>query len=287
MTTCRWTTWSSSAWSCSETLTVAHAGAAPGAPLALPAWHELVADDAWQAIEFISDLHLTEQQPRTTAAWAGYMARSRADAIYILGDLFEVWIGDDARQPGRFEHHAAAVLAAAAGQRKIGFMAGNRDFLLGAGMLEASGLTALPDPTLLLAWGQRVLLTHGDALCLADVAYQAFRSEVRSPAWASDFLRQPLATRERLARQMRDASQADQRRRAPADWSDVDSAAAVAWMRAAGCHDLVHGHTHRPGSEVLEPGYTRHVLSDWDCDGTPARAQVLRLTREGFSRVEP
>ena len=256
------------------------------APPALPSLYELEADAAWRAIEFISDLHLSEQQPRTTAAWARYLAQSTADAIYILGDLFEVWIGDDARQPGRFEHQAAEVLAEAASRRQMGFMAGNRDFLVGAEMLTFCGLAALPDPTLLSAWGQRVLLTHGDALCLADEAYQAFRRQVRSEAWRTDFLAQPLATRERLARQMRDASQANQRGRVPADWSDVDAAAAVAWLHAAGSRDMVHGHTHRPGSEALAPGYTRHVLSDWDGDAEPPRAQVLRLTRDGFARID-
>ena len=253
---------------------------------ALASLHELEAAPSWQAIEFISDLHLAEPQPHTFAAWADYLAGSQADAIYILGDLFEVWIGDDARQPGRFEQRAGEVLAQAARRRTIGFMAGNRDFLVGAELLESCGLAALPDPTVLSAWGRRVLLTHGDALCLADEAYQAFRRQVRSPAWRSEFLSQPLATRERLARQMRDASEAGKRRQTMADWSDVDGAAAVAWMQASGSHDMVHGHTHRPGSELLAPGYTRHVLSDWDCDTAPARAQVLRLTREGFTRID-
>jgi UDP-2,3-diacylglucosamine hydrolase len=259
---------------------------ADNAPPALPAFYEIEADAAWRSIEFISDLHLSEQQPRTVAAWAEYLRNSRADAIYILGDLFEVWIGDDARQPGRFEQQAAEVLADASSRRAMGFMAGNRDFLLGAQMLQACGVAALPDPSLLSAWGQRVLLTHGDALCLADEAYQTFRREVRSESWRRDFLGQPLATRERLARQMRDASEANKRRQHRADWGDVDGAAAVAWMHAAGSRSLVHGHTHRPGSELLAPGYTRHVLSDWDCDAAPRRAQVLRLTRDGFARFD-
>ncbi len=251
-----------------------------------PTLHEIDAHGDWQAIEFISDLHLSEQQPRTVAAWTDYLTRSSADAIYILGDLFEVWIGDDARVPGRFEQRAAEILATAARRRAMGFMAGNRDFLLGAEMLESCGVARLPDPTLLSAWGRRVLLTHGDALCLGDKPYQAFRRQVRSAAWRDDFLRQPLATREQLARQMRDASEAGKRQRPAAEWSDVDVPAALAWLRAAGSQELVHGHTHRPGSELLAPGFTRHVLSDWDCDAAPARAQVLRLTRSGFTRQD-
>ena len=248
--------------------------------------HELKAEPSWLSVEFISDLHLSEQTPRTVAAWARYLRESQADAIYILGDLFEVWIGDDARQPGRFEHEAGIVLAEAARQRTIGFMAGNRDFLLGEAMLQACGMSALPDPTVLVAFERRVLLTHGDALCLSDTAYQAFRSQVRSEAWRADFLRHPLAERERMARQMRDASEASKRGKPVADWSDVDADAAVRCLRAAGSDVMVHGHTHRPGSEALAPGFTRHVLSDWDIDAAPARAQVLRLTREGFARID-
>jgi len=255
-------------------------------PLALPPFYELEADAAWRCIEFISDLHLSEAQPRTTAAWADYLAHSEADAIYLLGDLFEVWVGDDARQPGRFETHAAAVLADAASHRTVGFMAGNRDFLVGSALLRACGMVGLPDPTLLSAWGQRVLLTHGDALCLDDVAYQDFRRLVRSEAWRRDFLAQPLALRESQARQMRDASEASKHSLPAAGWADVDAATAVAWMHATGSRAMVHGHTHRPGSEVLAPGYTRHVLSDWDCDGDVQRAQVLRLTRDGFTRID-
>jgi UDP-2,3-diacylglucosamine hydrolase len=132
-----------------------------------------------------------------------------------------------------------------------------------------------------------VLLTHGDALCLDDEPYQAFRAEVRSAAWRDAFLARPLAEREAIARGMRDASEAAKRARPMADWADVDAVAAVSWMHAAGSRDMVHGHTHRPASEVLAPGYTRHVLSDWDADASPPRAEVLRLTRDGFSRIDP
>ena len=123
-------------------------------------------------------------------------------------------------------------------------------------------------------------------MCIDDLAYQDFRRLVRSEAWRRDFLALPLAVRESQARQMRDASEAGKRRLPAANWADVDTATAVAWMHATGSRAMVHGHTHRPGSEVLAPGYTRHVLSDWDCDGEPLRAQVLRLTRDGFKRVD-
>jgi UDP-2,3-diacylglucosamine hydrolase len=256
------------------------------APPVLQHVYELHAEPDWRAIEFISDLHLGESTPRTFEAWARYMRGTQADAVFILGDLFEAWVGDDARVPGSFAEHAAAVLADAAGRRTTGFMVGNRDFLVGAAMLRDTGVAALADPTLLDAWGQRVLLTHGDALCLDDTDYQAFRAQVRSDAWRQAFLAQPLDERERLARGMRDASEASKRAKTPEQWADVDAAAAVGWMHAAGSRDMVHGHTHRPGSEAFAPGYTRHVLSDWDCDAPPFRAQVLRLTRDGFTRIE-
>ena len=249
----------------------------------LPTFYEFAAEPGWRSIEFISDLHLAADTPRTTARWARCLAETTADMVFILGDLFEVWIGDDARTPGSFAAEAANVLADAGSRIKLAFMAGNRDFLVGAALLRDCGVTALPDPTLLDAWGQRVLLTHGDALCLDDHAYQKFRAEVRSEAWRTAFLAKPLAERERLARAMRDASEAN--KRVQTLWADVAPAAAVAWMHATSSREMVHGHTHRPGSSALAPGFTRHVLSDWDCDAEPARAQVLRLTRDGFARV--
>ena len=165
---------------------------AASAPPGLPVFYEIETRAAWRSVEFISDLHLGAATPATTDALERYLAQSRADAIYILGDLFEAWIGDDARRPGRFEQAAADVLAEAASQRQVGFMVGNRDFLLGVDMLQHCGVAALPDPTVLDAWGQRVLLTHGDALCIDDLPYQRFRELVRSPAWRADFLRRAI-----------------------------------------------------------------------------------------------
>lgn len=256
-------------------------------PVGLPSLFELRAPDGWQAIDFISDLHLCAAQPASFEAWAAYLRATDADAVFMLGDLFEVWVGDDAcAEPDSFEARGAAVLREAAARRRLAFMAGNRDFLVGRGLLDACGITALPDPTLLRAWGRAVLLSHGDLLCLDDEAYQDFRRTVRSPAWRDAFLALPLDERRRQAQAMRDASRMHQREQ-PAAGSDVDPASALAWLEAAGSHDLVHGHTHRPGSHVLAPGFVRHVLSDWDLDGEPRRAEVLRLTRQGFSRRAP
>ena len=260
------------------------ARAAGKAARSLPPYFEFAAPRDWKAIDFISDLHLSEALPRTCQAWAAHLQHTPADAVIILGDLFEWWVGDDARDL-RFERHCVDVLAAAASHRSLAFMAGNRDFLLGGAMLRASGMMGLPDPTVLDAWGQRILLSHGDSLCLDDAPYQAFRAQVRSPDWQQGFLHRPLEERLAVASGLRSASAAKRQFDGDA-LIDVDAAEAVHWLHAMGAAELVHGHTHRPGSNVLAPGFKRHVLSDWDLDGAE-RAEVLRLTRNGFERVAP
>lgn len=255
---------------------------------ALPPLFQWAAPASWRCVDFISDLHLSPGQPRTFEAWAAHLMHTPADAVLMLGDLFEVWVGDDQRHRP-FEQACVQVLAEAASRRHVGFMAGNRDFLLGAAMQQDCGLIALPDPTVFDAWGQRVLLTHGDALCVDDVEYQRFRAQARTARWQAEFLDLPLDDRLARAAAARAASEARREAGAfdPELWADVDTAAAVAWMHATGCSHLVHGHTHRPGSHLLAPGFTRHVLSDWDLDRVPARADVLRLTRDGLARTAP
>ncbi|MEO6031162.1 MAG: UDP-2,3-diacylglucosamine diphosphatase [Burkholderiaceae bacterium] len=254
---------------------------------ALPDFGALVAPAAWQAIDFISDLHLAEDTPRGFEAWSQYLLGTTADAVFILGDLFEVWVGDDARAHG-FEARCAAVLAEAAARRSISLLVGNRDFLVGPAMLTACGVTPLTDPTVLGAFGTQVLLTHGDELCVADTAYQVFRAQVRSQVWQSDFLARPLDERRSIARDMREQSEQRKRTQAIETWVDVDASNALDWMRAARTPTLIHGHTHRPGSELLAAGRVRHVLSDWELDHGPApRAEVLRWQRSGFTRITP
>jgi UDP-2,3-diacylglucosamine hydrolase len=255
--------------------------------LPLPGFFELQVPSAWRAVDLISDLHLSEATPLTFDAWAQHLRHTDADAVFMLGDLFEVWVGDDAWQRP-FERQCVDVLSDASARLQLGFMAGNRDFLVGAAMLARCGISGLTDPTVLLAWGRRVLLTHGDALCVEDTEYQQFRREVRSEAWRSAFLAQPLAERTALAAGMRRASEARKRGMPdPALWADVDTRAAVGWMHAAATPEMVHGHTHRPGGHVLAPGFKRHVLSDWDLEAGPPRAEVLRLSRDGFARITP
>lgn len=255
-------------------------------PQPLPQFWEFIAPSQWRTVDFLSDLHLQESRPKTLAAFADHLRHTPAEAVFILGDLFEAWVGDDTRHSG-FEAEVAEILREAASLRSVAFMAGNRDFLLGSEMLKDCGLVALIDPTVLVACGERLLLTHGDALCLDDVAYQRFRTEVRTEAWCDAFLARPLAERRVLAAKARDASMQQQQGQAPENWADIDLATAARWMHEASTPVLVHGHTHRPGKESIAPGLVRMVLSDWELDEGAPRAEVLRLTRFGLERVPP
>lgn len=251
-----------------------------------PPQHEVVAPPDWRCIDFISDLHLADTTPRAFTLWRDYLLGTRAEAVFVLGDLFDAWVGDDARHTG-FEAEAAAVLKQAAALRHIAFMVGNRDFLLGDAMLADCGVASLADPTVLVAFGERVLLTHGDAWCIDDVDYQRFRAQVRDPAWQAQVLSRPLVERRVLAHSLRSESE---RNAATHDgpWADVDRDTAVQFMRRARVPTLVHGHTHRPGTEPLAQGAVRHVLSDWEVDhAAPPRAEVLRWQPSGWSRIEP
>lgn len=239
----------------------------------------------WQAIDLLSDVHLHADMPRTFNAWKQHLLNTPADAILILGDLFELWVGDDARR-GEFESKCVDVLRTASRDRTLAFMPGNRDFLVAADMLQDCGMRGLPDPTLLTAWDQRFLLSHGDALCLSDQAYQRFRAQVRDPAWQQNFLQQPLAQRLAQARAMREASAAHQSGMEPDLSADVDDAAAGAWLQAADAAVLIHGHTHRPAVHPLPGAAVRHVLGDWDFDVPHPRARLLRLTPAGLQPID-
>lgn len=257
---------------------------------------ELPAPAQWQAVDFISDLHLQASHPATFACWQRFLQRpptERADALFILGDLFEVWVGDDVldaaaeRVEPEFWRRCAALLQAHSQHTPVFFMAGNRDFLLGQEGMRAFGMQALADPTVLDFLGQRWLLTHGDALCLDDTDYMRFRAKVRTTEWQSTFLAQPLTEREAIARGLRAQSEARKRSNAhdPTLWADVDTSAARQWLQHAGAKTLIHGHTHRPASHNLGDGLERVVLSDWDAEAQPPRAEVLRLTATGLQRL--
>jgi UDP-2,3-diacylglucosamine hydrolase len=166
-------------------------------------------------------------------------------------------------------------------------MHGNRDFLLGPVAERACGLRPLSDPTLLDIFDRRYLLSHGDALCLADTEYLAFRAQVRSPEWQTAFLAQPLAQRLAVTRELRERSETKKATtgRDPANWADIDADTARAWLATTQAKTLIHGHTHRAQDHDLGNGLQRVVLSDWDATAQPARAEVLRLSAQGLQRL--
>lgn len=215
---------------------------------------------------FISDLHLAPARPDITSAFEAFLRGPalEGESLYILGDLFEYWAGDDDLDDP-FNARVVAALARCGAQVPVFFMHGNRDFLAGDRFAGAAGLTLVGDPLVAQIAGRRTLIMHGDTLCTDDHEYQRFREEVRSPAWASTFLALPLGERKRRIEQLRERSEA-QKRVKPMTIMDVNPAAVEDALRAHGCERLIHGHTHRPGRHsLLVDGRPceRLVLGDW------------------------
>jgi len=244
---------------------------------------EISAPADWQTVDFLSDLHLDGPDSPTLAAFAHYLQHSPAQALMVLGDLFEAWLGDDALGiSAGLEQQVAALLHQASKRMDVFILCGNRDFLMGPALMQACGARALQEPSVLQFANQRYLLTHGDALCLSDTAYLAFRSVSRSAAWQQNFMDKPLAERQELGRQMRaqsTAHQAASRQSGGTAWHDLDTQACLQSLETAQADTMIHGHTHHPDTHLLAPGKTRWVLSDWDFESTPPRGDVLRLTR--------
>jgi UDP-2,3-diacylglucosamine hydrolase len=261
-------------------------------PATIPVFAELDAPQSWEKVDFISDLHLCESQPATFEAWQRYMNSTTADAVFILGDLFEVWVGDDSIRADlsssstdlNFEERCALVLQATGRRLNLYFMHGNRDFLVGGQMMTACNATLLADPAVLTFQHQRYLLTHGDMLCLADTQYLAFRGIVRQPAWQQAQLAKPLAERQAIGRHMRLESQKNQQNLL--EYADVDTAAALTWLQAANAKTMIHGHTHKPANHDLGNGLKRVVMTDWDLKAMPNRAEVLQLSTTGLQRIK-
>jgi UDP-2,3-diacylglucosamine hydrolase len=230
---------------------------------------------------FVSDLHLDPARPAITRLFLDFLAGEAraAEALYVLGDLFEAWVGDD--DPGEPGASVCAALKALSDSGvPVFLMRGNRDFLYGQAMAARSGATLLPDPCVVDLHGVPTLLMHGDLLCRDDVAYQAFRRQVRDPAWQATFLAQPLAARQAFAAKARAASQQHQQGVSEAI-TDVTPAAVEDVMTRHGVTRLIHGHTHRPAIHALEIAGRRArriVLGDWYDQGS-----VLRLDGDGLS----
>ncbi|MBY4945475.1 UDP-2,3-diacylglucosamine diphosphatase [Cupriavidus respiraculi] len=253
-------------------------------PADVPAVHEVqVPAPAW----FVSDLHLTPGMPRTLAAFEQLLDRAAREArtLFILGDFFEFWVGDE-ETAAPFPARVAATLArlSAAGVH-IYLMHGNRDFLLGERFARAAGATLLPDPTVIRCAGERVVLTHGDMLCTDDVGYMRFRNWTRKRWVQRLFLALPMPVRLAVARKLRGDSEAGRARPVPADYGDVSPTAVRALLRDTGTTVMIHGHTHRPARHETETG-VRWVLTDWDLDGRKPRAAALRLDAHGLSTID-
>ena len=235
---------------------------------------------------FISDLHLDETRPRIVELFEGFLATEarRADALYILGDLFEAWIGDDddAPLPARV---ASALKALSDSGAPVYFIAGNRDFLLGEHYARRAGMTVLDDGTVVDLYGMPTLLLHGDTLCTDDAAYLAFRKLVRDPAWQRQFLSQPLAMRRAFAHQARNASREHTSQAAMAIM-DVNQEAVEAALRDAHVGRMIHGHTHRPAIHDFEldgAPSQRIVLGDWYEQGSVLRVDAGAVELSGLN----
>src|SRR6266403_1748695 len=236
---------------------------------------------------FVSDVHLDAGAPEATEQFLGFLAgeAAAAEALYILGDLFEAWVGDDDQDPAK-ERVCRGLHTLTARGVACFVLHGNRDFLLGEGFCERSGCRLLTDPIVAEFDGERVLLTHGDALCTDDHPYQELRSIVRTPQWQRRFLALPLADRELLADQARAGSRQHTSRTIPYIM-DVNSEAVAAAFRATGVRRIIHGHTHRPGiHETLIDGEParRIVLGAWYEQGSylvyeGGRYELLELPR--------
>jgi UDP-2,3-diacylglucosamine hydrolase len=216
---------------------------------------------------FISDLHLTEERPEANERFIALLEEQgrAADALYILGDFFEYWIGDeDLGEP--FNAVVAGLLKDLTGHGvPVYLMHGNRDFLIGEGFCAATGASLLQDPTVAEIGGVKTLLVHGDTLCTDDVEYQAWRRKARDPAFQAAFLAKSLAERRQTVVQMREKSRQVVQEKT-AEIMDVNDDAVRQAMRSAGVRRLIHGHTHRPGRHQLDidgQRGERWVLPDW------------------------
>lgn len=221
-------------------------------------------------ILLISDLHLEEERPDITRAFLRFLETRaiKAEAFYILGDFFEVWVGDDGMTPYQHEIAAALRVLSESGTR-IYLMHGNRDFMIGKAFCREAGCTLLPDPHVAEFSGQRVLLMHGDTLCTRDEGYMRLRRWLRNPVSLFVLHHLPLAKRQKLAQKLRSSSKEETRMKA-SDIVDVTPDEVVDVMQRHRVRTLIHGHTHRPASHRLQVAgqpAMRIVLGDWDRQG--------------------
>jgi UDP-2,3-diacylglucosamine hydrolase len=224
---------------------------------------------------FISDLHLSADHPHSLAAFGRFIATlaPKAEALYILGDLFEYWAGDDDLHDPFHQQVISALRSLSAHATQVFLMHGNRDLLIGETLTEACGAKLLTDPTLIDLYGTPTLLCHGDTLCTDDVEYQRFRSHVHSLDFTRHFLAKPLAERKAYIKQLRTRSETEKQNKNSAIM-DVNDDAVACLLREYNYPRIIHGHTHRPKRHVhMVDGHLceRWVLGDWDHQGSALR----------------
>jgi UDP-2,3-diacylglucosamine hydrolase len=234
---------------------------------------------------FVSDVHLQAALPRTSAAFLDFLRLHAAHAaqLYILGDLFEYWAGDDDIPTAYNQEIVNAIRAVSDAGVRVLWIEGNRDFLIGADFFAATGAKPLADPFVTSIAGQRIVILHGDAQCTDDTGYMAFRMQVRSSQWQQQFLAMPLAQRKAIIDNMREGSREAQRNKA-CEIMDVNADAIASVFAATDASIMIHGHTHRPGQHVMEVAgqpRLRYVLPDWDCDADQPRGGWLAVEADG------
>ena len=230
---------------------------------------------------FISDLHLQESHPHTADAFFRFLEDHAAHAgqLYLLGDIFEYWAGDDDLDAPFHARVIQALRALSDAGVELFWMAGNRDFLVGAGFAQATGLRLLDEPHAATIGGQRIALVHGDAECTLDTKYMEFRAMVRSQAWQAQFLAMPLAQRKAIIAGLREGSR-EAHTTKTYEIMDVTPGAIEAVFAATGADVLIHGHTHRPALH-LHGDKRRYVLPDWELDAQPPRGGWIAVDEHG------
>lgn len=230
---------------------------------------------------FISDLHLQPSHPRTSAAFYAFLQERAmaAQELYLLGDLFEYWAGDDDLSDPLNQIIAEAIRAVSDAGVRVYWIAGNRDFLVGQAFADAAGLTLLAEPHVAEIGGKRITLVHGDAQCTDDLTYMAFRAQVRDPAWQAQFLAMPLAQRKAIIAGMREGSKAAHATKSY-ELMDVAPAAVAELYAATGSDIILHGHTHRPALHI-NGAKRRYVLPDWEPQSEPPRGGWIGVSSDG------
>ncbi|MFC5398075.1 UDP-2,3-diacylglucosamine diphosphatase [Undibacterium jejuense] len=230
---------------------------------------------------FVSDIHLSPSLPKTTRAFLNFLAEqgTKTEQLYILGDMFEYWVGDDDIHDKYNAEVVQSLHKLTAAGVQLFWIAGNRDFLIGQDFASATGIKLLQDPSVIMVAGRKIAICHGDEQCTDDIGYIQFRAQVRNVEWQRNFLALPLAQRKTIVQGMRESSKMQQSQK-ELSIMDVNSSAIEQLFASTACHYLIHGHTHRPALHEHEGQY-RYVLPDWDCDEANPRGGWISIDKDG------